>query len=34
VNIASADTRPLALQVADGELMLVASDVNALLDAI
>ena len=34
MNIASADTRPLALQVADGELMLVASDVNVLLDAI
>ena len=30
----STDTRPLALQVADGELMLVASDVNVLLDAI
>jgi len=34
VNLASAETRPLALQVGDGELLLVASDVNVLLDAI
>ena len=34
MNVASAETRPLALQVGDGELILVASDVNVLLDAI
>ena len=34
MNVASAETRPLALQVGDGELLLVASDVNVLLDAI
>ena len=34
MNLASAETRPLALQVGDGELLLVASDVNVLLDAI
>jgi hypothetical protein len=34
VNVASPETRPLALLVGDGEFLLVASDVNVLLDAI
>jgi hypothetical protein len=34
VDTTSITTRPLALQVGDGEIVLVASDVSVLLDAI
>jgi hypothetical protein len=34
VNTISIGTRPLVLQVGDGEIVLVASDVSVLLDAI